>query len=42
MYKKAFLLFGLLVLSSAAPSADDKDEKGRIVNGQEAPEGALP
>jgi len=30
------------VVSGAAPSGDDKEEKGRIVNGQEAPEGALP
>ena len=30
------------MLSGANPSADDKEEKGRIVNGQEAPEGALP
>ena len=42
MSKYAFLLFGLLVLCGAAPSIDDKEEKGRIVNGQEAPDGALP
>ena len=37
MSKYAVLLFGHLVLSGANPSADDKEEKGRIVNGQEAP-----
>lgn len=42
MTKCSLLFCSLLSLGVAAPSVDDKEEVGRIVNGQEAPEGSLP